>query len=260
MQLADFERRIMQGITPVAATQDRQATEQMLKPGGELTAKECLAVYRNNITSTRVRALQAIYPVCETILGSDCFRVLAREFAWQAADACADLNVYGGQLAEYLGAQQRSNFSLLPYLKELARLEWNWHTAYYAADTAPFAYQSFSSAAAHPERLRFTLADGLALLETKYPVREIWQRHRARENPDSIPALEACEYLCIHRPDYGPQVTSLGKTTYVLLTRIQKGSTLEQLGDTAELSENLAELLPVLIQRGWVSGFQLLSV
>jgi hypothetical protein len=143
----------------------------------------------------------------------------------------------------------------LLYLKELALLEWYWHAAYYAADSAPFNYESFARDAVHPERLRFTLADGLALLKTKYPVREIWLRHRAGENPDGIPALEGCEFLCIHRPGYEPRLTRIDKTMYILLAYIKNGSTLKQLGDSVELNDTLAELLPAVIQQGWVSGF-----
>lgn len=255
MHLVDFERLLMKGINPLGNARKPPSVITMLKPAGRLTANDCLAVYRNNITSTRVRALQAIYPVCEVILGSHCFRALARQYAWQAADDCANLNTYGEQFAEYINSQQREEFQQLPYLKEMALLEWHWHAAYYAAESAPFNYESFALHAAYPQRLQFVLADSLALMETHYPVREVWQRHRAEENPHCVAALERSEYLCIHRPAYEPRLMCLDKAMYILLTSIKNGSTLAQLADLADLADSLAETLPALIRQGWVSDF-----
>jgi hypothetical protein len=80
MHLVDFERFIILGINPLSDSRERATIRRMLKPAGGLTTKDCLAVYRNNITSTRARALQVIYPVCKTILGSNYFHPLAREY------------------------------------------------------------------------------------------------------------------------------------------------------------------------------------
>lgn len=257
MTLADLERSIIQGINPTSAPREQKAAQQAVNPGGKLTPEECLAVYRNNITSARVRALETIYPVCKAVLGEDCFRALARDLAWHTADTCADLNVYGDQFAAFLGARNMSEFSQLPYLRDLALLEWYWHGAYYAVHSKTFPYALFAEAADRSGQLCFTLACDLSLLETEYPVREIWRRHRAGENADSVRGLEGREYLCIHRTGHEPRVTKVNLTVYNLLEYIQKGYTLEQLGDIDGLSESLAELLPALIQRGWVSGFQL---
>ena len=124
---------------------------------------------------------------------------------------------------------------------------------YYAADTVPFDQDAFAIAIARSDPLRFMLADGLALMQSDYPVREIWQRHRAQENIASIPALDDCEYLCIHRQQHEPLVTTVSASMYRLLETVQQGCSLEQLGEF--FGEQLPGLLPVAVQNGWIRGF-----
>ncbi len=254
MDLGEFQRCIMNGIDPLGEPEERQAAENMLDSSAGLNASERLHVYRNNITSTRVRALQAIYPVCVMILGMDCFKGMAQEYCWRAEDDCADLNAYGVSFPAFLSDHsQAPDFIELPYIGELAKLEWCWHAAYYTADDAPFDHDAFATAATDPEQLYFVLAGALTVMQTDYPVREIWQRHRAQEKVGSIPALEGCEYLCIHRQNLEPLVTPVNASIYRLLQFIQQGNSLAQLG--GHLGEELPELLPRAIHNGWISGF-----
>lgn len=254
MDLAEFQRWLMKGIDPLSDPAEQQIAHNMLVISPGLSASERLHVYRNNITSTRVRALQAIYPVCEMTLGSDCFAGVARAYCWRVKDAYADLNVYGETFAAFLGGQSQSpEFAGLPYLEELAEVEWRWHAAYYAADDSIFDHEAFATAATRSDQLRFVLANGLTLLQTAYPVREVWRRHRAQENTGSIPALEAREYLCIHRQNHEPLVTPVSISMYSLLERIQQGSNLVQLGE--QLGDELPGLLPMALQAGWIAGF-----
>lgn len=256
MRLADTERRLVQGIDALGDAQDKHAATQMLNLGKGLSPDKRLEVYRNNITSTRVRALQTIYPTVEAILGGDCFAGLARDFAWREADPGADLNRYGAIFSEFLSRQKhRPGFADLPYLPELAQLEWHWHAAHYAADDGAFDHQAFASAADHPGRLHFKLSYSLALMRTRYPVREIHRRHRHRQATDAVPALRDGEHLCIYRRDAEPRIAPVNAASYRLLRQIGQNDSLEQLGE--ELGDALINALPDAIGRGWVTGFML---
>lgn len=259
MNLAELERSLVGGIDPLRDQDESPLPMAAFQAAGKLSPTEALAVYRNNITSARVRALESVFPVCRAVLGSDCFSALARDFCWLATDTCADLNGYGEKFPAFLAAQDGQAYSELPYLQELAQLEWHWHAAFYAADPDPFPFEEFAAYSEEPERVVFLLADGLSVLQTNYPVREIWQRHRVEENTENVPGLDTCEYLCICRVGDERQVVLVEPTCHDLLANIIRGDTLSRLSEIDALAEALPELLPALIGRGWISGFKVLG-
>lgn len=260
MKLSELEHALVRGFDPLAESGTDSALREQFRPAGKLSVSESLDVYRNNVTSARVRALEAIFPVCQSVLGKDCFRALARDFSWAADDARADLNVYGKQFPAFLSAQQGDAYDALPYLEELARLEWLWHASYYAADADPFPFAEFAEASAHTDQITFVLADGLALLKTNYPVREIWRRHQAKESTESVAGLSEPECLCVCRSGHEQQVIQIEQATYTALENIQAGCSLDRLAQMDELRDVLAGLLPDLIGRGWICGFRMPDV
>src|SRR5262245_50676916 len=94
-----------------------------------------LGVYRSNLVGSTTHALTAAYPVVAKVVGAEFFAAMAREFAKCVPSKDGDLNWFGVQLAEFL--EGFAPVRELPYLPDLARLEWSVHRAHYAADVAP---------------------------------------------------------------------------------------------------------------------------
>jgi len=255
VRLAEVQRLLMDGIHPHSMPPARDAAGKLLAESGSLSAADRFFIYRNNITGARVRALGAIYPVCREIVGEDCFQGMAKSFAWQSPDRSEDLNVYGEAFGEFLADQVRTReaFSELPYLPELACLEWYWHAAYYAPDDAPFPAAGLATLTPEDiEHINFPLSASLGLMETGFPVLEIWRRHREKEDVSSVDALGETEYLCIYREGYEPHVERIDKARYALLDACGEGLCLARLAERAGVQERLATLLPEMIARGWV--------
>ncbi len=255
MRLAEIQRLLIDGIHPHRTPAARDAAGKLLAESGELSTAERFFIYRNNITAARICALGAIYPVCKEIVGEDCFQGMAKTFAWQAPDRSEDLNVYGEAFAAFLAEQVRIHeaFSELPYLPELARLEWHWHAAYYAPDDVPFDASRLTTLTPDDtERITFPLSASLSLMETGFPVFEIWRRHRENEDVSSVGALVETEYLCVHRAGYEPRVERIDKARYALLRTCREGLCLAQLAERTEVTESLPTLLPEMIARGWI--------
>jgi len=255
MRLAEIQRLLIDGIHPERTSAARDAAGRLLAESGALSAADRFFIYRNNITGARVRALGAIYPVCKEIVGEDCFQGMARSFAWQTPDRSEDLNVYGEAFAAFLAEQVRTQeaFSALPYLPELARLEWYWHAAYYAPDDVPFPATGLETLTPDDiERISFPLNASLSLMETGFPVFEIWHRHREKENVSSVDALGETEYLCIYREGYESRIERIDRARYALLGACGEGLCLARLAELAGVRESLSTLLPEMIARGWV--------
>lgn len=143
---------------------------QGLNPAG-------LAVYRNNYRVGLIETLQMIYPVCGQIVGEDFITGLAREYSKQHASHSGNLHRYGGGFGDFL--QHFPPAQALPYLADVARLEWAVHRSYYAIDQ--LALRADALAGIAPEQfglLRFSLCDSCRVLASPWPVVAIWQGHQ----------------------------------------------------------------------------------
>jgi hypothetical protein len=103
--------------------------EGTVLPGlaGPIPVAVSTAIYRNNILEGFRLALADIYRVLETLIGEECFRALAYEYVHAHPSLCGDRNTYGGELPDWLLTHPLARS--VPYLPDVARLEWAQHTA-----------------------------------------------------------------------------------------------------------------------------------
>ncbi|WP_071651562.1 MNIO family bufferin maturase, partial [Duganella phyllosphaerae] len=94
-----------------------------------------LTLYRGNLAATATKALAAAYPVIAALVGHAFFGALARAYVRAQPSQDGDLNRFGAQLGDFLDDFPPA--ATLPYLADMARLEWAVHRAHYAADAAP---------------------------------------------------------------------------------------------------------------------------
>ena len=135
------------------------------------------AVYVGNIRGNWTRALAAAYPIVRKIVGEGFFEKLAWDFARAHASTSGDLNEFGERLPDFLAAG--SNTRELPYLPDVATMEWLAHRAYYAAN--PAATNVARLAAMDPAdhaRLPIARAPGSALYGSQWPLMRIWTIHQ----------------------------------------------------------------------------------
>jgi hypothetical protein len=136
-----------------------------------------VAIYRANMVAAADKALSAAYPVIRQVVGEEFFHGLAREYQRDTPSASGDLNEFGATFAGFLARFEHARS--LPYLPDLARVEWAAHRAYGAAD-AP-AWEAAALGAVAPERqadIRFQWSPGLAIVTSGYPVVRIWTIHQ----------------------------------------------------------------------------------
>ncbi|AOY00500.1 DNA-binding domain-containing protein [Jeongeupia sp. USM3] len=94
-----------------------------------------LAVYRNNVRLNRIDALESAFPTVSALVGRDWFRAMARAYVIAVPAASANLHDDGAALAGFLDGFAPAR--ALPYLADVARLDWARHRAWYAPDAAP---------------------------------------------------------------------------------------------------------------------------
>jgi hypothetical protein len=179
-----------------------------------------MSAYRRNAFGNWGAALAGAFPVVRKIVGAGFFDGLARTYALAAPSASGDLNRYGDALPEFLEAFEPVRD--LPYLPDVARMEWRAHRAYYAADAealdprAPLTGQSV-----------LRLAPSCALLESPWPLGRLWEVHQ----DDYTGTLEVdlaagTDRVLVHRPRWHAAVATLAPGDFRFLAAIAAGETL----------------------------------
>ncbi|QPF73835.1 hypothetical protein G8A07_13515 [Roseateles sp. DAIF2] len=123
-------------------------------------AEAGLLAYRRNAQGLAERALAAVFPRLQALLGEAQFAAMAWAFWRRHPPRGGDLGDWGQDLPGFLAAQ--TQMEVEP--PALARLEWALHQAERAADIEPDPASLALLASHPPQRLRPRLAPGLQLL------------------------------------------------------------------------------------------------
>jgi len=179
--------------------QTRFATELLSFDGDP---GERIAVYRNTVFSNYRNALGATYRVVQQLVGVPFFNAAVDAYVLACPSAGGDLNVYGGSFADFLATYPHA--SDLPYLPDVARLEWAIDEASRAADLsgAPEALLTALAAVAADRitALRFVLDPTCRFVDSAYPVWRIWQVHQPGLEGDLNVAFGiATDHLLVRR-------------------------------------------------------------
>lgn len=196
-----------------------------------LSLTEKLAIHRENAFRTITNSLGSVFPVVRKLVGEEFFVATAREYIRLRPPRSGSLLFFGHDFGDFL-----DNFptvSKLPYLGDMARLEWFWHEAFHAADAAPINPYDLKEVA--EERLgdmQITLHPSARLLISDYPIDAIWQANQydpdCTEVPEIIDLTQGGCRLLIIRPVLDVEVRVLKPGVYAMLAALMDGSDLNR--------------------------------
>ncbi len=201
-----------------------------------------LAVYRGNVVGASGKALAGAYPIVAKIVGDEFFEGLAREYLRRHPSAGGDLNEFGESFAEFVAAFPHTQD--LPYLPDVARMEWLAHRAHYAADAAALDLGRLGAVSEKDYgRLRLTLAPACALMESRWPLARIWEVHQDDfEDEFSVDLDSGPQRILICRPQFRVLVGALSEGGYRFLQAVAGGAPLAGALDAALAAEPAFEL------------------
>ncbi|MBW8721683.1 MAG: putative DNA-binding domain-containing protein [Polaromonas sp.] len=192
-------------------------------------ARRGLQAYQANGLALAERALGAAYPVLAQLIGDESFAPLARYFWRRHPPSRGDMACWGDGLADFLDAS--SQLADEPYLGDVARVEWALHRAATAADV-PLDPQSFALlSSADPAQVTLTLAAGVFLLASAYPVASIVNAHLLGEpalaEAAALLRIGAAEPVLVWRQGFKPRACAITAAEYALLAALQGEKSLE---------------------------------
>lgn len=167
----------------------------LLREDGILPGASRLQVYRNNLFESLTAALQAVYPVVVKLVGEDYFRQTARAYIRAHPSCSGNLHDFGQALPAFLSELESA--AGLPYLADVAALEWASHLAYHAAELAPITLMELGAVPkeAQPD-MRLHWQPSASLIRSRYPIMAIWQANQSapdaqpRDETDSVISLD----------------------------------------------------------------------
>ena len=191
---------LIDDILPALMDPDRPVP-QGLQDGQGRPAGRRFNVYRNNVTTSLIAALEQGFPAVAKLLGAQNFTGLARAFVQDNPPRSRLMMHYGAGFAEFLETIPALNH--LGYLGDVARLELALRRSYHAADATPLDPAQIG--AIPPEALaatRFALAPAVEIIRSPWPLHAIWTYAMIPGSPK--PQASAQDVL-ITRPISGPR-------------------------------------------------------
>lgn len=167
--------------------------------GDGIPADKRIQIYRTNTMVSLIEALAAAFPACAAAIGDRAFRFAADGFVKANPPKAPQLLAYGSDFPDHL-ARMAQVVRDVPWLPDLARLEWARQEAYFAADAAPLAAEALQ--AVDPTRLgdvAFILHPATRVVDSGWAVHSLWQAKR-QEPPQPADPSAGAEAVLVQRP------------------------------------------------------------
>lgn len=215
------------------------------------------AVYRNNVIASLIEALADSFPVVKALVGDRFFDAMAQGFVRQNLPASPVLARYGDAFPAFVADFEPAGS--LPYLADVARLEWFYVQAFHAADAQPVATEAIGRLLADSDALpglRLGLHPSAALLCSDHAVVSIWAAHQGTGDLRRIDPGRPEQALLL-RSGLEVQVLPLDRAGAHFTERLLRGESLgEALERTAAESPAFdpAGILGLLIRHGAITA------
>jgi len=222
-----------------------------------------LAIYRNNCRHACAAALAKTFPICEQVVGGDCFTRLCYRYIATYPPQQANLNLYGETFSQFVEQEiaGASPLSELKYLADVAALEWQLQRCDYALNDERISDERLHTLAGLSDSdqlgVRFILREHISVISSRYPLHLLWAQHKLADGEttgtdDQLHLEPGQYYFCIYRDEYKPVVELIDGTDFQLLSAVLSETTMN---DLIESLPEVNERLPKLIARQWIKDF-----
>ena len=185
------------------------------------------------MAAAAAKALAAAYPVLHQVVGDEFFHGLARAYLRARPSTCGEplrlwRRICSPFSAEFPHAQS------MPYLPDLARLEWLVHRAYGAADAKPWDPAGLIAVAPESQgEIRFEWAAGTAVMNSAYPIAHIWTIHQPEHAGEFAVDWSVAERALVARAGLRVTVTALEVGDAAFILAALAGGTLDDAATAA---------------------------
>lgn len=260
--LRQTQRRLAAEILAHAAgtaPADGDGAAALLRLPAAVDADSRLAVYRDGYPARIVEALGDAYPAIANICGEGSFANLTRRYLRDCDVSRSSLNDIGRQFAGH--CERDPLAERLPFLADLARLEWAVLRAFHSrevksVDPAIFAVWDM----ADWERVAFAWQPSIAVLHSPWPILDLWLTRDTERTAIDVDLSNRPQAVAVHRRGLDVDCRLLSETEAAVLQSLLRGATLGSamaIATTDADAEAVAAMFSDWLAAGWITGAQL---
>jgi hypothetical protein len=224
--------------------------------GNRIGAAGALAIYRNHVRISLTAALRTTFPVVCKLVDERFFAFAAHAYIQAVPPETPCLAEYGASFPGFLASFAPCRG--VPYLADVARLEWALNCARIARYGAPLDHLALAKVApAELPNLTFGFDPAVRLLASSYPIDRIWL---ANQEPPQAGAVELAgdSRLQIYRARSEAVFRTLEPASFLFRKALQRRVALGDAAETALAADPMFDLmleLSQMIREGVISGF-----
>ncbi len=254
MLLADIQSNFLSAYTGESV---KNNFLKYIKTTDTLSPERSFAIYADSITECLANAMREKFPVCQALVGEDCFNHLIYKYIEVTPALTPSLFGYGDEFAEFITEFSMAN--QVAYLPDVCRLEWAWLQSYYGADMHVFDVSALMNVSEEEQNnIIFSLPRNSTLLQSDYPIDEIWYVNQADYSDEPYVDLDMGGVdLLVWRPHNDVVIQTLSQDEWYLLDLMQQGFSLGEICEAfTELDEaiDVVDLLAGAVNHGWIAG------
>lgn len=219
--LADIQAGFIGGLTNPSAPVPVAVGKKAGVP-----AKRRFDVYRNNVVVGLIEALRATFPAVDRLVGTAFFGAAANVYLETEPPRSPLLFRYGGTFGNFLDAFPPA--ASVPYLGDVARLEWVRLEAYHAENRQPIVIEGLATVPeAEVGKATFELHPSLALIKSPWPVFSLWAASTDQGGADDVD-MDRAEQVLVIRPELDVDTRLLPDGGFEFMKALRDRATLER--------------------------------
>ena len=206
------------------------------------------AVYRNNVTASLIRAMEANFPAIARLVGEEFFSAMAQVFVSAHPPRSRLLTEYGADFPAFL--EEFPPVEPYPYLADVARIEQMWREAFHETDAPILAAKDFAVLSSEQlPTLRLAAHPACRILSSRFAAGSIFTANRSDTYAEDIDPAKG-EWVLVTRPCLDCEVRILGAASGAFINALIEGETLETAAaaamatsDPFDLATNISGLI-----------------
>lgn len=250
--LHDLQTSFMKGIYNKRYT---DSACSFIKKTNNQTPQQIFSIYRDSIYGGLKKALAETYPVTKDLVGEDFFNVMLNQYITEHPCQVQDLNGYGEELADFIAGLKQAR--TVPYLADIARLEWFYNIALNSAVQENNLADLNRLSTEQQVQINLQLANGMALIESFYPIDEIWNMQQ--DNTDSELNINKNRiFLIIWKNNIDVEINRLEEEQFYFLELINNGLSFSDVCSVVSErypNTDVSIFLSESIKKGWVRSY-----
>lgn len=210
-----------------------------------LGAEARLQIYRNARRHSLTTTLRTVYPAIQGLVGEAFFEVAAMRYLRDYPSRSGNLQEYGAAFPKLLAAMPEAGG--VPYLPDVARLEWARQECYLAADVPWLNIDAISmDINSPPAATRLLLHPAVGLVQSAYPILDIWRY--CREPSTEAPSLDdGGQRVLVWRDDHQVVMQALDPGAAIFISSVLAGNTVSEAMTKIEATGSHAFTPPVCL-------------